>query len=343
MKDFSAPIRQRLGQRVPAHGGPDEPTARDDWRVILVMLAFLLFYTALAGRMGLMALSMPEEPRIGAGLAADPVRGAITDRRGRLMAANLPAWSLYAHPRDVIDPERAARQLADIFDGLPAERALDLLTDKRRFVWIRRPVTPAEKSAVMDIGEPGLQFGARAMRVYPAGRAGAHIVGSVSAVREGVNFAEMQGAGGVERFFDDHLSDPGHLGEPLALSIDLTVQRALAEVLDSERRRLDAIGAAGILMRVDTGEIVAMVSLPDFDPNAAGKAARGSAGPAKAGRSPHFNRAVQGRYELGSVFKPLTAAMALDRGKVTPDSMLETGEPIYFGRQRVRDWHRMPD
>ncbi|MEL6266825.1 MAG: penicillin-binding protein 2 [Pseudomonadota bacterium] len=343
MTDFAAPIRRRLAHRLPPEGtGPDgrDPAteARDDWRVILVMLAFLLFYAAVAGRMALMALSDPAEPRLADGLASDPVRGAITDRQGRLMAANLPAWSLYAHPRDVQDAEGTAAKLAAIFPGFEAGEAETLLTDDRRFVWVRRPVTPAQKKAVLDIGEPGLLFGSRDMRVYPAGRAAAHLVGHVSAEREGVHFAEFRGAAGLERHFDERLSDPGRAGEGLALSVDLTVQRILTEVLEGERRRLGAIGASGVLMKVGTGEILAMVSLPDFDPNDPDRAGRD-----KRGRSPRFNRAVQGVYELGSVFKPLTAAMALDLGVASPDTLLRTGEPIRVGRNRVRDYHRMPD
>ncbi|MEM6971279.1 MAG: penicillin-binding protein 2 [Pseudomonadota bacterium] len=340
MTDFAAPIRRRLQNRAPPADADAGARRGEQYerRLILVMLAFVLFYCALGTRMGLMALSTPEEPRIGASLAADAVRGTITDREGRLMAANLPAWSLYAHPRDVLDPEGTADKLAAIFEDGDRDEMLALLTDDRRFVWIRRPVTPAEKSAVLDIGEPGLLFGSRDMRVYPAGRTAAHIVGSVNAGEEGVHFAEIRGAGGAERYFDARLSDPGQAGEPLALSIDLTMQRVLGEVLEGERRRLGAIGAAGVLMRVETGEILAMVSLPDFDANSTKGLKRD-----KRGRSPRFNRAVQGRYELGSVFKPLTAAMAIDRGKATPDTMLATGDPIFFGRQRVRDWHRMPD
>ncbi|MEM6942224.1 MAG: penicillin-binding protein 2 [Pseudomonadota bacterium] len=336
MSDFAAPIHRRLRPR------PPEPPrsaarARDDWRLILVIFAFVLFYATLSLRMTLVALSVPAEPTLGAFAHADPVRGAITDRHGRLLAANLPAYSLYAHPGEMHDPERSAKALAGIFGDMAEEEIYALLTDERRFVWIRRPVTPRQKVQIQDIGEPGLLFGHRDLRFYPAGRVAAHLVGSVKAEREAVRYAELVGQGGVERHFDDRLRDPARSGDPLPLTIDLSVQAALAVVLDGEKRRLGAKGAAGILLEVETGEVVAMVSLPDFDPNI-----RPSEKDKRAGKSPRFNRAVQGVYELGSVFKPLTAAMALDAGAATPDSLIETGDPIRWGRQRVRDMHRMP-
>ncbi|MEL7346922.1 MAG: penicillin-binding protein 2 [Pseudomonadota bacterium] len=340
MTDFAAPIRRRLAPR-PAGPAPAPDAARamrDDWRLILVMLAFALFYGVLALNMALMALSDPEEPRLGRAGQIDPVRSHIVDRQGRLLAANLPAWSLYAHPHDVLDPVRAAAKLGEIFPYLTAEEALDILTQDSRFVWVERPVTPRQKQAVMDIGDPGLLFGSREMRLYPAGRTVAHVIGGVTAGEEDVRWAEIEGAGGVERYFDERLRDPARAGAPLSLSIDLALQTALSDVLQAEMTRLGAQGAAGVFMAVETGEILALVSLPDYDPNKR-KTKRDEA----AGASPRFNRAVQGRYELGSVFKPLTAAMALDRGVVGPETMIETGKPIFYGRQRVRDYHRMPE
>ncbi|MEL6766806.1 MAG: penicillin-binding protein 2 [Pseudomonadota bacterium] len=335
MTDFAAPIHRRLRPRAPE---PPRATARerDNWRLILVIFAFVLFYGVLGGRMALMALSEPAEPTLGASAQAEPVRGAITDRAGRLLAANLPAYSLYAHPSEMHDAEGSARALAEIFPDMEEADLRALLTDRRSFVWVRRPVTPRQKDRVLDIGEPGLLFGYRDLRFYPAGRTAAHIVGSVKAGREAVHHAELVGAGGAERHFDKRLRNPAWAGAPLALTIDLSAQAALADVLSREKDRLGAKGAAGILMRT-TGEVVAMVSLPDFDPNERLKKKDKAAG-----RSPRFNRAVQGVYELGSVFKPITAAMALDAGVATPDSLIATGEPIVWRRQRVRDMHRMP-
>ena len=256
MTDFAAPIHRRLTARAPEPPRA-EANARHDWRLMLLILAFLLFYAAVAGRMAWMALSDPVEPRLGATSPAEPVRGAITDRAGRLIAANLPAWSLYAHPSDVLSPVETAARLGEILPDMEADEILALLTSRRKFVWIKRPITPRQKAAIQDLGNPGLLFGARDLRLYPPGPEVAHVVGGVQAEREAVRYAALRGQGGVERFFDRRLSDPALSGEPLALSLDLSVQAALRDVLETERRRTSAIGAAGVLMRVQTGEVIA--------------------------------------------------------------------------------------
>ena len=337
MTDFAAPVHRRQAAP-PAPRGRAEARARDDWRLMLIVIVFILCYATVGVRMAMMALSEPQEPRLGSGVVAEPVRGEIVDRNGALIAANLPAWSLYAHPQELKDPLATAAELAGIFPDMTEAELARLLTSKNSFVWVRRPITPREKAAVRDLGRPGLFFGSRDMRIYPAGPVVAHVSGGVKAQTEGVRFAELVGSGGVERFFDERLRDPALAGDPLALSIDLGVQQAMREVLQDEVNRLGAKGAAGILLDIRTGEIIALVSLPDFDPND-----RGAGRDGRKGQSPRFNRAVQGVYELGSVFKVLTAAMALDLGLAAPESLIETGDPIYSGRHRIADMHRMPD
>jgi cell division protein FtsI (penicillin-binding protein 3) len=312
---------------------------RDDWRLVLVMLGFLAAYGAVGVRMGLAALGDPSEPvRAAAPPAEKPVRGRITDRDGHLMAANLPAWALYADPREIRDPARAADALAPIFPGIGRERLFRRLSADRSFVWVARPVTPSQKAAVMDLRPaiPALEFGRREMRVYPSGRLAAHVMGGVRAEAEGVNAAELVGQSGVEAHFDARLRDAALAGRPLALSLDLRAQGALTEVLAAGIRRTGAMGGAAVLMDVRTGEIRALVSLPDYDPNARVSTVGGG------DANPRFNRAVKGVYELGSVFKPITAAIAMDAGLVGPDTLIETGTPVSFGRQRIRDMHRMP-
>ncbi len=331
----AAPFRP-AGIRIPAARAGASTRPRDDWRLILVMVTFVLAYAAVGLRMGLMAMAEPAEPQLARGERV-PVRGEITDRRGNLLAANLPAYSLYANPREIKDPDEVARKLAGIFPDLDATALREKLGSGSSFVWIKRPIGPRQRQAVLDLGDPGLKFGARTMRIYPAGRSVAHILGSVRAESEEVRFADFVGAGGIEGHFDSALRDPGRLGRPLELSIDLTVQEALREVLSAGMKEYSAKGAAGVLLDVHTGEVLALVSLPDFDPNEEPKAFRG-----KPEQDPRFNRAVQGLYELGSTFKVLTSAIALDTGQVRPDSMLETGEPLVFGRFRIRDMHRMP-
>lgn len=339
MSDFAAPpFRQAHGRAQSASRGGAATRPRDDWRLIVVMLALLLVYTAVGVRMGLMALNEPVEPQLarGAGMAT-PVRGEIVDRNGNLLAANLPAFSLYAHPREIKDAAAVARDLAAIFPDMSAEQLIKRLSRGSRFVWIKRPITPRQRQRVLDLGYPGLKFGSRTMRIYPAGRTVAHIVGNVRAGNEDVRFAELVGAGGVEGYFDERLRDPARLGAPLELSIDLTVQAALRDVLAAGMAQFTAKGAMGVLMDVRTGELLALVSLPDFDPNRAPEPFNGAAE-----LNPRFNRTVQGRYELGSTFKVLTAAFALESGAVGPETLIETGSALTYGRYRIRDMHRMP-
>lgn len=319
-------------------GARGRAALRGDWRLILLMASFCVCYLAVAVRMGLLAAVVPEEPQLARdGGAGRPIRGEIVDRNGNLLAGNLPAWSLYAHPQDIKDPVLAAELLAGIFPDMSRDDLLRKLTGKSRFVWIKRPITPREKQAVHELGLPGLHFGNREMRVYPAGPAMAHVVGGVKAAREGVQFAELIGAGGVEGQFDERLRDPDLAGEPLRLSLDLAVQQVVREALAHGIKTFTAKGGTAILMKVRTGEVVAMVSLPDFDPNAGPKPFAGDPG-----QNPRFNRAAQGRYELGSTFKVLTAAMALDTGVANAQTRVETPPALRYGRHSIRDFHRMP-
>ena len=311
---------------------------RGDWRLILLMGVFGLCYASVGLRMAHMVATDPVEPELArSDRAGLPVRGEIIDRNGNLLAANLPAWSLYAHPREIKDPVTVSRELVRIFPELDRESLLKRLTDGRRFVWIKRPIGPREKQSVHDLGTPGLHFGRREMRIYPAGRTAAHVVGGVKAAREDVRFAELTGSGGIEKHFDDRLRDPQQVAEPLQLSIDTRVQQAMRHELSEGMVRLTAKGGSAILMEVETGRIAGMVSLPDFDPN---HRPEKYDGPAEF--SPRFNRAALGRYELGSTFKVLTAAMALETGVAHSQTVLKTPSRIRYGRHSIGDAYRMP-
>ncbi len=334
MTDFAAtPARSRRALAL----------LREDWRLVLLMICFVAIYLTVALRMGLLAAAEPQEPQTArASQPALSARGEIVDRRGALMAANLPGWSLYAHPRAIKHPVAVAAALADIFPEIGKEELIEKLASKKRFVWIKRPLTPRQKQAVHDLGVPGLFFGSREMRIYPAGRTAAHVLGGVKPEREDVRFAEFAGAGGVESRFDEDLRNPARVTAPLELSLDLQAQEVMRSVLADGVRRFTAKGAAGVLMSVETGEIIAMASLPDFDPNRRPKHAPNGAA-ADPGLDPRFNRAAQGRYELGSTFKVLTTAMALDLGLASPNTMLETPNRIVLGRRSIRDFHKMPE
>ena len=189
--------------------------------------------------------------------------------------------------------------------------------------------------AVHDIGDPGLLFGPREMRLYPNGPIAAHILGGAGYGREGVDSAEVIGTAGVERYFDARLRDPANEGVPLALSIDLTLQSTMEEVLQGGMTLLNARGAAAVLMDLHTGEIMAMASLPDFDPNNRPQVLTSG----DQSDSPLFNRALQGVYELGSVFKIFTVAQSIELGLINAATMIDTRGPLVWGRFRIRDFH----
>ena len=316
----------------------DKARARAEGRLLVIAVLFLCGFIAVGVRMGTIAASEPVEPRAAtAGAPIATARADIVDRRGRLLATNLVTNSLYAQTRDMVDPARAARELAMIFPDLDARALYEDFTGGRKFLWIRKTLSPEQQQAVFDIGEPGLLFGPREMRLYPNGAVASHVLGGTRFGDEGVNAAQVVGVAGVEMAFEDRLSDPGRSDTPLALSIDLTIQAAVERVLAGGMQIMNAEGAAAILMDVHSGEIVALASLPDFDPN-------DRPSPLTKGQpadSPLFNRAVQGVYELGSTFKIFAAAQALELGLVNPNTPIDTKGPIAWGKFRIRDMHHM--
>ncbi len=314
----------------------DKARQRAEGRLLVLGLAFFCAFIVIGGRMGTLASSVPEEPR--ATSVGNPIigqRADIVDRNGRILATNLETHSLYAHPRDMIDPVNTATGLADIFPELDKEELIKDFTGDRKFLWIRRQISPEQMQAVHDLGSPGLLFGPREMRLYPNGPIAAHILGGASYGREGVASAEVIGVAGVERKFDAFLRDPANEGAPLELSLDLTVQAAAEQVLAGGMSLMNAKGAASVLMDVHTGEIISMVSLPDFDPNNRPRVLTTG----DQSDSPLFNRAVQGVYELGSVFKIFAVAQAMELGLVNPNTLIDTQGPLTWGRFRIRDFH----
>ncbi len=316
----------------------DRARLRAEGRLLVIAVLFMAAFVAVGVRMAAIAASEPVEPRAQAsGSAIVGTRGDIVDRRGRLLATNMVTHSLYAQTRDMVDPARAARELAAIFPDMDPAKLHEQFTGKRKFLWLRKTLSPEQQQAVFDIGEPGLLFGPREMRLYPNGPVAAHVLGGARFGEEGVNAAEVVGVAGVELAFNARLGDPARADAPLALTLDLTVQAAVERVLAGGMKIMNAEGAAAVLMDVHSGEILALASLPDFDPN-------DRPPPPVKGHpddSPLFNRAVQGLYELGSTFKVFAIAQALDLGLVSPTTLIDTKGPIRWGKHRIRDMHRM--
>ena len=314
----------------------DRSRAVAEGRLLLLCGAFLAVFGVVAAQMGFLAASEPAEPvSAGSGSAIVAQRADIVDREGRILATNLVTHSLYAQPPQMIDPVASAEKLAAIFPDLDAERLKKDFTGKRKFLWVKKKISPEQMQLVHEIGDPGLLFGPREMRLYPNGAIASHVLGGASFGREGVRSAEVVGTAGVEKTFDTWLRDPANGGAPLQLSLDLTVQSTVEDVLYGGMKLMNAKAASAILMDVHTGEVVAMASLPDFDPNTRpAPLLKGSPGD-----SPLFNRAVQGVYELGSTFKVFAVAQALDLGLVSPDTLVDTKSPMVWGKYRIRDFH----
>ena len=314
----------------------DQSRGRAEGRLLILGAVFLMAFGTVGARMGTLSASTPEEPRTaytGSSILAQ--RADITDRNGNILATNLATHSLYAQPPFMIEKERAARKLVEIFPDLDEKRLIKDFTGKRKFLWIKKKISPEQMQQVHDLGEPGLMFGPREMRLYPNGSLAAHVLGGTSFGREGVHSAEVIGVAGVEKAFDSFLRDPANGGEPLRLSLDLTVQAATRRILYGGMKLMNAKGATSIMMDVHTGEVISVVSLPDFDPNDRPR-------PLTTGDqsdSPLFNRAVQGVYELGSTFKIFAVAQAMEQGMITPDTMIDTQGPLRWGKFRINDFH----
>ncbi|MHA1599445.1 MAG: peptidoglycan D,D-transpeptidase FtsI family protein, partial [Alphaproteobacteria bacterium] len=290
-------------------------------RLLAAGLVFALAFTVIGGRLiDLTLLSQGSEPKIAGGPTApqrETGRADIIDRHGVLLATTLPSASLSANPHRVLDPNEAARKLNSALPELSRGEILAKLTSDRGFVWLKRGLTPRQQYAVNRLGIPGLQFQQEPRRFYPNASLAAHSIGFTD--------VDANGLAGIERSFDSKLRGAV---QPLALSLDLRVQHVMTQALADTMTEFKAIGAAGIVMDVRTGEIIAMASLPDFDLNRPGDA------PPEA----RFNRASLGVYEMGSVFKIFTTAMALDSGTVTLDDGYDTSKPIRISRFTIRDF-----
>lgn len=294
-------------------------------RVVAAGLIFSLLFVTLAVRLtDLTVLRQPSPSPMARHTAASEQqerRADIVDRNGVLLASDLRTASLAADPKIVLDPDRTAAALARVFPELSQSALLAKLSGNSRFVWIRRNLTPRQQHATNALGMPGLQLIREWHRVYPHGPLLSHVVG----------YTDIDGKGiaGVEKSFDAELAYGGDANPPLQLSLDVRVQHALRDELFQAMATFSASGAAGVVMDARSGEVLALSSLPDFDPNHPGSSPDAS----------RFNRTSLGVYELGSVFKLFTAAMALDSGVVGMKGGYDASKPIRIARFTIRDDH----
>ncbi len=314
--------RPDRGARIFVDGSTAQVLETGRTRLLVAGMVFALAFLVIAWRLvDIAAFSVGVEPRLAATPIAPAVetgRADIVDRNGVVLATSLPTASLYANPRQVRDPAGAAARLARTLPELSQTEILAKLSTERSFIWLKRNLTPRQQHRVNRLGIPGLYFEREQRRFYPHGSLTAHSVGFTD--------VDNKGLAGVERSFDEVLRGRS---EPLALSLDLRVQHVLAQELKAAMVEFAAIGATGLVMDATSGEVLAMVSLPEFDPNRPGAAVAES----------RFNRASHGLYEMGSVFKIFTIAMALEEGVVTLEGGYDASKPIRVARFTITDFH----
>jgi cell division protein FtsI (penicillin-binding protein 3) len=290
-------------------------------RLMILMLLFAFANIVIIGKLGYLAISAEPATTRDAAAALVPLRGDIVDRNGAPLARTIDAWSIGIQPQNVIgDKAELAQKLADVMPEQDAASYFRILTSSARFVYLKKRAMPELVSAVNALGNPGIIFAREPERLYPQSSLAAQALGYVNADRQGVR--------GMERVLDERLTASATRGDPVALSIDSRVQGALDSELMRAMVAYQAIGAAGIILDVHTGEVLAMSSLPTFNPN---KVQAGDGG---------MNNMTQSRYELGSAFKPITMAAAIDTGVVTSMARrFDATAPLPIGRFKIKDDH----
>lgn len=299
-------------------------TARN--RIIFVMALFALGFLTLVGKLisvGVFQASSTAYYRsANVNTSLLMARADIVDRNGVILATNLKSPSLAVVPKNLkTAPEELAVEVSSILPDLSYDDALKILKTERNHHWIKRNLTPKQLFEIRKIGDPGLVTSDAEKRIYPHGRLAAHVLGSVD--------FDNKPSSGVELYFNDRLANPEFSEQPLQLSLDLRLQHILNQELNANMEKFSAIGAAGIIMDVSTGEILALTSLPDFDPN-------DTNGPQSLSQ---MNKILQGVYELGSGFKTFTIAAGIEYDVVGLSDGYDATKPVRIGRFTIRDDH----
>jgi cell division protein FtsI (penicillin-binding protein 3) len=324
------PWRQRLIRGL-LYGRNVDRSAKARARVGFAMLAFAAVYAVIGGRLVMFALGGDSHGarRTAAQDAIATARPDIVDRNGEVLATDVKAPSLFAEPRRIIDKDEAIELLTATLPDLDTGEVRERLSGRKGFVWLKREITPAQQQEIHRLGVPGIGFLRENKRVYPTGAEVAHLIGLVN--------IDNQGIAGMEKWLDSNgLADLHRAGfatdrlqRPVELSVDLRVEHALRDELLKAKEKYKAKAASGLVSNVKTGEIVAMVSLPDFDPN----------NPREAHDPDRINRLTTGVYEMGSTFKALTLAMALDSGKATLNTLFDARGALQYGKFAIHDTH----
>jgi cell division protein FtsI (penicillin-binding protein 3) len=302
-------------------------------RVGLAMLAFTLVYVLIGGRLVMFAIGADAHSarRAAAQEVVATARPDIVDCNGAILATDVKAASLFSEPRRIIDKDEAIELLTATVPDLDEAEVRERLSSRKGFAWLKREITPKQQQDIHKLGLPGIGFLRENKRVYPTGNEVAHLIGLVN--------IDNQGIAGMEKWLDNQgLADLHRAGfatdrlqKPIELSVDLRVEHALRDELLKAKEKFHAKAASGIISNVKTGEIVALVSLPDFDPN----------NPKEAHDPDRINRLTTGVYEMGSTFKAFTLAMALDSGKINLNSSWDARGNLHYGKFTIHDSHQL--
>jgi cell division protein FtsI (penicillin-binding protein 3) len=306
-------------------------------RIRMIALAMLAAYGAISVK--LIALGVSHDPpqtlKVAADQAVSGARPDLLDRNGEILATDVKTMSVFAEPRRIVDKDEAVELITAVLPDVDAKELRDRLGSKKGFVWVKRQVTQKEQDEIFHLGLPGVGFLPENKRVYPNGPLGAHVIGFVD--KDNIGIAGMEKYLDQQSLTDPHVAgfsvDPAAL-KPVRLSLDLKATHALRDELSAGLVRFRAKAGAGAIIDVNTGEIIALESLPDFDPNDPGDV-----------KDPEkINRVNVGVYEMGSTFKALSIAMALDAGKVNLNSRIDARESLRYGHFTIHDFeatHRM--
>jgi cell division protein FtsI (penicillin-binding protein 3) len=302
-------------------------------RIVILIGTFALVYAVIGGRLVQYGMS-PKDTVAGIGRPENMVasRPDILDRNGEILATDVRTVSLFAEPHKIVDPDEAVELLTSVLPSLDAKTVYTKLTGKSHFQWLQRQLTPKQQNEILALGIPGVGFRPAKRRFYPAGDTLAHVVGYVN--------IDNRGIAGMERYLDTQgLADLAELGmtstsalEPVRLSVDLRVQNIVHDEIKQGLTSFDAIAAGAVVLDIHTGEILAMGSAPDFDPN-------NPADTIDRKTKSDMNRMSGGVFEMGSTFKAFTTAMALDSGKVGMNDMFDATRPLYIGGFTIHDFH----
>ncbi|WP_439329676.1 peptidoglycan D,D-transpeptidase FtsI family protein, partial [Candidatus Rhodoblastus alkanivorans] len=304
--------------------------SKSRFRIRLTALAFSGLFLLFVGRLAYLGTKPdPESLRREASEAISAARPEIVDRNGELLAMDVKVMSVFAEPRNIIDKDEATELITAILPDLNARELRAKLGSRKGFVWVKRAVTPAQQQAIFRLGLPGVGFLPENKRIYPNGPLAAHALGFTN--------SDNQGIAGIEKYIDGQgLSDLHDAGfkltpdnlKPISLSLDMRATHALRDELEQAMQRFSAKAAAAAILDVNTGEVVAEASLPDYDPS----------NPVDALKPGAINQLTVGVHEMGSTFKALTLAMALDSGKATLNTRVDVSNPLRAGHNYIHDF-----